>query len=262
MTSLRSKLSLPTLKIRGGSERFATIEVQSPTVSIAMSEAQSEQPTVQIKDVDFELVSPSQQLTIIDEDPSMSPLPSPARMDVFSMLRAASPVTSMKSASSARTALTQQAAKDPPVLMSPPTQPVDTQQVEAHRQRELRWITAMASIPPSQARKSKKIRKLLYEGVPSSVRYLVWAHLTDSKARRMDNVYTKLIMRDQVMASASIERDVQRVFAEESQLLDGSLMNILQAYLTMVPDVQYSRGMLYSKSVFMRLGLTVRDEQA
>ncbi|KDQ23018.1 hypothetical protein PLEOSDRAFT_12439, partial [Pleurotus ostreatus PC15] len=50
--------------------------------------------------------------------------------------------------------------------------------MEGHRQRELRWIALMSSVPASQARKSKKVKKLLIEGVPSSVRYLVWIHLT------------------------------------------------------------------------------------
>jgi hypothetical protein len=40
--------------------------------------------------------------------------------------------------------------------------------VEAHRARELRWISAMSMKPPLQARKGKKIRKLLLEGVPAS----------------------------------------------------------------------------------------------
>lgn len=59
----------------------------------------------------------------------------------------------------------------------------------------------------------------------------------------MEGLYTKLMSRDPVPAAASIERDVQRVFAHEPPLLDGSLMNVLQAYLCMVPDVKYSRGL-------------------
>ena len=40
-------------------------------------------------------------------------------------------------------------------------------------------------------------------GVPASVRYIVWAHLTDSKAKRIDNVYYKLTQRERVPAAAS-----------------------------------------------------------
>ncbi|KAI0344356.1 TBC-domain-containing protein [Trametopsis cervina] len=238
-TSLRSKLSLPTLKIRGG-ERAAPVDDRSPTLSVTPIEPAPDQPTVHVKDTDFTLVNPTvQQLTIIDEDPSTSPLPSPARFDTSPSVRTSSPTFSIASGPSLR-AIRDLPQKQPTLV---PTKRADSQDVEAHRQRELRWITAMASIPASQARKSKKIRKLLYEGVPASVRYIVWAHVADSKSKRIDSVYTKLMMRDRVPASANIERDVRRVFAEESQLLDGSLMNVLQAYLSMVPDIQYSRGL-------------------
>jgi TBC1 domain family member 10 len=259
--SLRSKLSLPALKIKGG-ERLIQSGEGSPTLSVTPSESLVEQPRVQIKDVDFELVNPSvQQMMLVEGDPSTSPLPSPAHLDGVSSFRSPSPVLSILSGVSTRVLPSIQAVI-PQQPSSPPMTSLELQDVEAHRQRELRWITAMASIAPSHARKSKKIRKLLYEGVPASVRYMVWAHVADSKSKRMDNLYTKLIMRDRVPASTNIERDVQKVFAEESQLLDGSLMNLLQAYLTMVPDTQYSRGWFLHFTISriwltMTIGLTV-----
>ena len=103
-------------------------------------------------------------------------------------------------------------------------------------------LRTLSGVPPSQSRKSKKIRRLLQEGVPASVRYLVWAHLTDSKSKRMDGLYARLGKRERVAAAPSIERDVQRCFVNHPELQDGSLANLLQAYLTMVPDIQYSRG--------------------
>lgn len=196
--------------------------------------------------MNFELVKPTGQLASISEDMLLSPtLPSPSLRDAAS-LRAESPALSVLSGSSMRTGITQppaESAKRPTPSMSLQPKPADLHEVEAHRQRELRWISMMASIPASQGRKNKKVRKLLWEGVPASVRYLVWAHLTDSKAKRMEGLYAKLVKRERVPASASIERDVHRVFVDEPPLLDGSLVNLLQAYLSMVPDVQYSRGL-------------------
>lgn len=241
--SLKSKLSLPTLKIRG-SDRSVHSGERSPTLSItpsmSPSENQTETPKVQIKDVDFELVKPS-GLSVIDEDHMSSPLPSPIRPDGMS-LRASSPAFSTFSAMSSRTAPPlSQAPETPPAVPTDPKAPA-AQDVEAHRQRELRWISTISSVPAAQARKNKKVRKLLWEGVPASVRYLVWAHLTDSKAKRIDNIYYRLTQRERVPAAASIERDLRRVFPDDPQLHDGSLLNILQAYLTMVPDIHYSRG--------------------
>lgn len=254
--TLRSKLSLPTLKIKSSDRSIHSVqsEERSPTLSIAPSVATSVAPSmapsenqadrsrVQIKDVDFELVKPSGQLSVIEEDRSSSPLPSPIRPEVASSLRAASPAFSMFSGISTRTGPAAAASRSNAPAAVTSENKESKEDVEAHRQRELRWISIISAVPSSQARKNKKVRKLLWEGVPASVRYIVWAHLTDSQAKRTDDVYYKLTQRERVPASTNIERDLRRVFPEDHQLHDGSLLNVLQAYLTMVPDIQYSRG--------------------
>ncbi|KAH9828948.1 RabGAP/TBC [Rhodofomes roseus] len=118
----------------------------------------------------------------------------------------------------------------------------DAAEIEAHRQREQRWIAALSSTTPSQARKTKRMRKLVHEGVPASVRYRVWALLTDSKAKRMEGLYARLGQRERIAYISSIEQDAQHIFHDQP-LLDHSLVNVLQAYLTMVPDVQYTKGL-------------------
>ncbi|KAJ7221748.1 RabGAP/TBC [Mycena pura] len=118
--------------------------------------------------------------------------------------------------------------------------------IDAHRQRELKWMTLMGAVPPAQAKKNKKVRKLLMDGsVPSSVRFLVWSHLTDGKAKAKPGVYTHFGQRARVAAQNDIERDVQRCFSNHPHLQSNrsSLVTLLQAYLTMVPDVQYSKGL-------------------
>ncbi|KAL6305747.1 RabGAP/TBC [Sparassis latifolia] len=142
---------------------------------------------------------------------------------------------------------------------SRPHKVMDAADIEAHRQRELRWISTMSSVSPSQARKSKKVRKMVLEGVPASVRYLVWAHLTDSKAKRMEGLYTRLLQREKVAASADIERDVRQLSVHLPVMHDDSLMNVLQAYLSMVPDIQYSRGLC---SIASQLLLLSPEEDA
>jgi hypothetical protein len=119
--------------------------------------------------------------------------------------------------------------------------------VEAHRARELKWISVMSTTPPSQARKGKKIRKLLQEGVPASVRYQVWAHFTDSKAKRIEGLYAQFGGREKVPAFAEIQRDARVCFEGDSRLSlpNGPLVSLLQAYLTMVPDIQYSKGIVF-----------------
>ncbi|OBZ78654.1 TBC1 domain family member 10B [Grifola frondosa] len=212
----RSKFSMPPLRLVN-SNQSSLYSIRSPTLSLSPSDT-PDQKTVQVQDMDFELVKPTipqSPLAFNSVDSLSQTLNSAALPD--NLLRTDSPALSTLSGSSL--------------------------QVEAHRQRELRWISVMSSVPASHARKSKKVKKMVLEGVPSSVRYLVWAHLADSKAKRMDGLYQRLCKREKVAASADIERDVQQSFVEQPQLQDGSLVNLLQAYLTMVPDIQYNRGL-------------------
>lgn len=67
----------------------------------------------------------------------------------------------------------------------------------------------------------------------------------DGKARNVAGVYTQLGQRARVPAFSDIERDVRKCFADQPQLsaTQGPVLSILQAYLTMVPDIQYSTGL-------------------
>ena len=204
--------------------------MKSPTHSVSTSEYTTEQDTVQVQDTDFELIKPTLPLSPFGG--SFESLPSPARPG---FLRTDSPALSDFSGHSHP----HPGSVSPSDMRSPKD---DASQIEAHRQRELRWISAMSSMSPSQAKKSKKIRKMVLDGVPASVRYQVWATLTDSKGKRMEGLYQRLAQREKVAVYPEIERDIQSSFAAHPQLQDGSLAKLLQAYLSMVPDIQYSRG--------------------
>ncbi|CDO78290.1 hypothetical protein BN946_scf184674.g12 [Trametes cinnabarina] len=233
----RNRPHMPPLRLVTSKDSVSQ-NPRSPTLSVntmitSTSDHLGEQETVQVQDMDFELVKPSIPASPFAGSVDSLPIPSPIRADGF--LRADSPAMSSASGSSHRT----------PGDLSPSglRSPKESNEVEAHRQREQRWITALSSVPASQARKSKKIRKLVLEGVPASVRYQVWATLTDSKGKRMEGLYQRLAQREKVPAFFDIERDIKLCFSEHPQLQDGSLAKLLQAYLCMVPDVQYSRGL-------------------
>jgi hypothetical protein len=108
----------------------------------------------------------------------------------------------------------------------------------------------MSSLSPPQWRKSKKVKKLLIEGVPASVRYLIWSHLTDGKAKVVPGVYSQLGNRERVGVADMIEEDVRVWLVDkergehsaEGKGMRGPVLSLLQAYLTMVPDVRYTTG--------------------
>ncbi|KAL4063437.1 RabGAP TBC [Scleroderma citrinum] len=132
---------------------------------------------------------------------------------------------------------------------------------DAHRQREVRWMALLPTVTPSQARKNKKVKRLLQDGVPSSLRYLVWCHLTDSKARALPGVYAKLGKRLRVPVFDDIEKDATKCFPDQPQLHNalGPLVSLLQAYLSMVPDIQYNAGL---SSIAGHLLLLAPEEDA
>jgi len=204
--------------------------------------------TVQVKDTDFELVRPN--LPFIStgrnseelgrdgllEPPSGPISPGSPAMSTYSF-RSGAGLSDSPSRNSPRT--------DPPLSPLKIAQE-NEHSIDAHRQRELRWVSLMASVLPVQARKTKKIKKMLLEGVPASVRYLVWSHVTNGKGRTVAGVYAQLCSRGHVAASERIEADVFQSFKEHPQLQgrESPVLTVLQAYLNMVPDIRYNIGMV------------------
>ncbi|KAI5119214.1 hypothetical protein M0805_007725 [Coniferiporia weirii] len=249
--SVKSKLSLSHLRIRNGSAKDALTEMQTPSPSTGPAtpvfEFDNQPETVQVQDAEFEMIRPMMRRVSSEPTSDDSVLGREERPSLQSDARAASPAAS--SLRSARSlipgALTESLAE---VLTPRGARPAETESaasVEAHRARELRWIAAMAAVPAAQARKNKKIRRLVLEGVPASVRYLVWAHLTDSKSRHMPGMYGVLGRRGRVAAADAIEHDAVGCFTGQPHLQDakGPLVSMLQTYLTMVPDIEYQTNL-------------------
>ena len=147
-----------------------------------------------MQDMEFELVRPnfaqlqaaraSEDSNVLGRENSLD-----LRQDGF--LRADSPAVSVGSgggASGHRSLTVDGLSSSPSFINSALVLPRPAADAEssiyAHRQWEPKWMALMSTSPPAQARKNKKVRKLLLEGVPSSVCYLVWIHLTDISCLR------------------------------------------------------------------------------
>lgn len=264
-TSLRSKLSLGHLRSRPSLQTSRDESITS----------ESFHETIQVEDMDFELVKPNihrehsraSEDSVASHTPNVSTASGPGARkksseaptsDLAAFLRSTSPGGSSYTSSAMPPSPHSPSGTMPSsnLLSEPahaPKAPTNKTGIEAHRNRELKWITAISSTPPSQARKSKKFKKLVYEGVPGSVRYQVWAHLTDSKAKRIEGLYAQLGKRGDVMAKDMIVADAKSCFTNARGKLgepDGPVVSLLQAYLTMVPDIQYHRGQCKFRSLF------------
>ncbi|KAL5495886.1 hypothetical protein ACEPAI_1350 [Sanghuangporus weigelae] len=245
--SIKSKLSLSHLRMRHTAKE-SSVDTQTPSPSTGPAtpvfDFDMQPETVQVQDAEFEMIRPTMRrvsseplsddsITVPEERPSLqrdsATVESPVSGSGRSLL-SPHPSTIADSVTEHQ--------------HMPPRKSTE-EDAAAHRARELKWVSVISSVPPPQARKNRKVRKLVFEGVPSSVRYLVWSHLTDCKAKRIPGVYGQLGKRGRVAASEVIERDARRCFSDHPHLQDpkGPLVGLLQTYLTMVPDVQYQTSL-------------------
>jgi len=255
-TSLRLKLSKTAILAKTpGLDGLG--EVRSPTTPTSGAE------TVQVQHMDFELVKPSfprtlsprsSQDSLSSQQHDSDHQANPNRQDSTNFLRTESPSSFLSSVVSEKdTATTNRRPSPSSIAQSDVLSPSD---INAHRNRELKWVSLMSTLDPTQARKSKKVKKLLLNGVPASVRYQVWAHLADCKGKRMNGLYPQFVKRGAVPATPAIIRDSADRFGDQPQGKDGSIIAVLQAYLTMVPDVQYHIGLVPFSSLY-RSSLTI-----
>jgi hypothetical protein len=231
--SLRTKLSLPNLRRNRSRQDDESVG--------------GDGEMLQVKDTEFQLVTPSFahfQSTRPSDDSGVLGNDSDVRQDGNAFLRTESPANNKHSPMSELFASNSWSPLSPSTTASRAATTDSGSSMDAHRNREIKWMSLMSSSPASQARKSKKVRKLIMDGVPSSVRYLVWSYLTDGKARCVPGVYAQLCSRGRVPSSADIERDIKDCFQDQPHLQGTQcpVLLLLQAYLNMVPDILYTKG--------------------
>jgi hypothetical protein len=252
-SSLRSMISLPNLR-RNRTRDDDTVGVYDRDTNERRSDRPKEM--VQVKDTAFELVRPNlsslqgQQRTSEDSMVGRPDNSAESRVD-GGLLRSESPAPSLDSSdyrSPVMEKSTNGSGLNPDAGSTSFGQ--SNESIEAHRQRETKWVSLMSSSPASLSRKSKKVKKLLVDGVPSSVRYLIWSYLTDGKGRAVKGVYEQLCQRGRVIRTRDIVTDAERLFGTGTgsdgmqylQATKGAIIVLLQAYFSMVPDVQYTTG--------------------
>ena len=230
--SLRTKLSLPNL--------YRNLSRQDE------ESVGGDREMLQVKDTEFQLVTPIFANFQPSRPSDDSTREADVRQDGNTFLRTESPAISGSSKPSPLSEFPTSTSWSPlsPSAPAPRAIADSGSSMEAHRNRETKWMSLMSSNPASQARKSKKVRKLILDGVPSSVRYLVWSYLTDGKARCVTGVYAQLCSRGRVPSSADIERDIKNCFLDQPHLQGTQcpVLLLLQAYLNMVPDILYTKG--------------------
>lgn len=208
--SVRSKLSMSALKSKGTARSIRDGGVSETSTSHPNPTSPADEETVQIKDLEFELIRPAMpQLSADYRGEESADSRDGMSIQTTDLHQDSSSVRSEALSQGALSPTTDQRVFGLSGDSSNKSRgPEANLSVQAHRDRELKWMSTINSSDPAQAKKSKKIKKLLIEGVPSSVRYLVWAHISNSGSKKMANVYTQLSKRRPMMAQ-DIERDVE-----------------------------------------------------
>jgi hypothetical protein len=149
-TSLKSKMSISALRAKVG----------SPTPSPGYDH---DEETVQVQDMEFELIKPVMNRPPEDDDKENF---SASKESMDDNGRRSNSALGSRAGHSSFDSMPPSSFSDAKHASSP----LNHNSIEAHRARELAWISAMKA----GGKNSKKIRKLVLEDVPTSVRGVVW----------------------------------------------------------------------------------------
>ncbi|KAF9426703.1 hypothetical protein BGZ94_006125 [Podila epigama] len=119
-----------------------------------------------------------------------------------------------------------------------------------NRENELKWIHITTRLHADHVRKSRKYKKLVRRGVPTSVRGRVWLFLAKADIYRKPGLFEELQKRGPLPIHEVIERDIHRCYPDHVHFRTGmggtgqqDLQAILRAYAHYNPSVGYCQGM-------------------
>lgn len=127
-----------------------------------------------------------------------------------------------------------------------------------------KWNQILAENDLAGAKKSRKVRKLVQAGIPSSVRGKVWLFLANAGVRRRPGLFENLCRTSQEAKGKkgkealyeSIDKDVARTFPDNKYFQEGrpgraDLDAILKAYAHYNPIIGYTQGMGMLVGIFL-----------
>ncbi len=120
-----------------------------------------------------------------------------------------------------------------------------------------KWIHILQENDISSARKSRKVKKMVRDGVPASLRGQIWLFLANSGVRRRPGLFELLCKQAQSskgrkgkeVAYEDIEKDVARSFPDHRLFMghnssgQADLEAILKAYIHFNPFIGYAQGL-------------------
>ncbi|KAG9291907.1 hypothetical protein G9A89_004845 [Geosiphon pyriformis] len=135
------------------------------------------------------------------------------------------------------------------VFRTPKADENKSRSLRLYREREVKWVNIFTNMDTSTARESRRIKKLVRQGIPESVRGKAWQFMAGAGKYRKPKVYEVLRKRERLPIYDVIERDIHRCYPDHIQFREGNgsgqsdLHDILKAYAHYNPAVGYCQGM-------------------
>ncbi|KAI8992169.1 rab-GTPase-TBC domain-containing protein [Mycotypha africana] len=120
-----------------------------------------------------------------------------------------------------------------------------------YRETELKWLSIVSKLDAGTVKRDAKLKKLVRQGIPASVRPRVWQFLAGSIHSNNNNSQwiKQLLSRPRIPIYDVIERDIARCYPDHVQFMDESgqgqkdLSHLLKAYAQYNPELEYCQGM-------------------
>ncbi|KAL4073899.1 rab-GTPase-TBC domain-containing protein [Scleroderma citrinum] len=126
------------------------------------------------------------------------------------------------------------------------------------------WGVVISDYQQYAAENPEKLAKAIEEGIPHTLRGMMWQLMAASKDTELENTYLTLL-RESSPHEKSIIRDLGRTFPHHEFFTDGqgigqeNLFNVLKAYSLYDTQVGYCQGLPFVAAVLL---LNMPDEQA
>ncbi|KAK4057299.1 hypothetical protein OIO90_001796 [Microbotryomycetes sp. JL221] len=135
---------------------------------------------------------------------------------------------------------------------------LDHDQINNYRSQESAWIKALSSsqLNGSTIRQSKKLKSLVMQGIPSSVRAQVWAQMVDVDEFVVPGLYQSLCEQESNGLDERIFHDVREVGQDYPRLagedsVKQELASVIKALVRHDRELRYSRALVLFAAVFL-----------
>jgi len=126
------------------------------------------------------------------------------------------------------------------------------------------WGAVISDYPGFASERPDELALAIAQGIPSTLRGMMWQHMAASKDLDLEDTYLKLL-KDTSPHEKAITRDLGRTFPHHDFFTDGqgigqeNLFNVLKAYSLYDPQVGYCQGLPFVVAILL---LNMPDEEA